>query len=115
MLREMGEPQSISEFLAEARKGFDRVSASELGTEQASGALVVDIRPYEQRERDGELPGALVVERTVLEWRLDPASPDRLAQIAGYDQRIVLVCNEGFSSSLAAATLQSLGLIRATD
>jgi rhodanese-related sulfurtransferase len=115
MLREMGERQTISELLAEVRRGFDRVSASELATEQSSGALVVDIRPYEQRKRDGELPGAVVVDRNVLEWRLDPASPDRLAQIAGYGQRIVLVCNEGFSSSLAAASLQSLGLIRATD
>lgn len=79
------------------------------------GGLVIDIRPIEQRSRDGELPGALVVDRNVLEWRLDPASPNRLAEVEGYDQEVVVVCNEGYASSLAAATLQDLGLHRATD
>lgn len=76
---------------------------------------MVDIRPVEQRQRDGELSGAVVIDRTVLEWRLDPASPDRISDVTGYDQRIILVCDEGYSSSLAAATLQDLGLHRATD
>jgi rhodanese-related sulfurtransferase len=69
----------------------------------------------QQRLRDGELPGALVVDRNVLEWRLDPTSPHRLALADDPDRRIVLVCNEGYSSSLAAHTLQQLGLPRATD
>jgi rhodanese-related sulfurtransferase len=80
-----------------------------------AGALVVDIRPVGQRTSDGELPGAVVIDRNVLEWRLDPASPHRVSGVTDYDQRIVLVCNEGYSSSLAAATLQDLGLHRATD
>ena len=71
--------------------------------------------PLEQRARDGELPGAVVVDRNVLEWRLDPTSPHRLPEATDLDLRVVLVCNEGYSSSLAAATLQELGLHRATD
>ena len=82
---------------------------------QAAGALVVDIRPIEQRRRDGELPGALVVGRNVLEWRLDPSSPYRLPIADDPARRIVLVCHEGYSSSLAAHTLQRLGLPHATD
>jgi rhodanese-related sulfurtransferase len=106
---------SIEEMLAEARAGLDRVPPEDLTRERSDGALVVDIRPFEQRDRDGELPGSLVIDRNVLEWRLDPSSPDRIAEVTSYEQRIVLVCNEGFSSSLAAATLQGLGLQRATD
>jgi len=77
--------------------------------------LIVDIRPVEQRRRDGELPGAVVVDRNVLEWRLDPTSPHRIPEIAGADQIVVVMCNEGYASSLAAATLQDLGLRWATD
>jgi rhodanese-related sulfurtransferase len=80
----------------------------------AAGALVVDIRPVEQRRRDGDLPGALVIDRNVLEWRLDPTSPYRTLDVAR-DRRVIIVCDEGYSSSLAAATLQELGLPRATD
>lgn len=111
----MGERRSIGELLAEARAGLDRVHAADLAAEQAAGALVIDTRPADQRQRDGLLPGAVVIDRNVLEWRLDPASPDRIAEMTGYDQRIVIVCNEGYSSSLAAATLRQLGLHRATD
>ena len=92
-----------------------RLTAAELGDAVARGALVVDTRPLEQRERDGALPGAIVIDRNVLEWRLDPASPDRIPEATGYDIEIVIVCNEGYSSSLAAASLQQLGLRRATD
>jgi rhodanese-related sulfurtransferase len=105
----------IDELLADARAHLDRVDPAALPAEMAAGAMVVDIRSAEQRRRDGELPGAVVIERNVLEWRLDPASPDRIPQVSGYDQRIVLVCHEGYSSSLAAHTLQQLGLHRATD
>ena len=72
-------------------------------------------RPMEVRRRDGEVPGALIVDRNVLEWRLDPASPDRLAAVRGHDQTIILFCTEGYASSLAAAALQDLGLVNATD
>lgn len=106
---------AIEELLALARAGLDRVEPERLADEVAAGAVVVDIRPVEQRVRDGELPGAIVVDRNVLEWRLDPTSPDRLPIAVDHSVRYVLVCNEGYSSSLAAATLRRLGLTRATD
>jgi rhodanese-related sulfurtransferase len=109
------EPSSIDRILAEARAGLERVEAQELDAEMASGALVVDTRPVEQRDRDGDLPGAVVVDRNVLEWRLDPTSPDRIPEATDVGRRIIVVCNEGYSSSLAAATLQQLGLEHATD
>jgi rhodanese-related sulfurtransferase len=105
---------AIDRLLAEAREGLSRVEPAGLDAEVAAGALVVDIRPVEQRERDGELPGALVVDRNVLEWRLDPSSPHRLPE-ADAERRVILVCNEGYASSLAAATLRTLGVTAATD
>mgnify|MGYP006175799097 CR=1 FL=1 len=72
-------------------------------------------RRVELRERDGLLPGALVIDRNVLEWRLDPSSPWRVPEVTGPDQEVVLFCDEGYASSLAAATLRRLGLRRATD
>jgi rhodanese-related sulfurtransferase len=106
---------AISRLLEESRRTLDRVEPEHLEAVWAEGALVVDIRPVEQRHRDGELPGAVVIDRNVLEWRLDPTSPHRLARADDPDRRIVLVCNEGYSSSLAAWTLQRLGLPNATD
>jgi rhodanese-related sulfurtransferase len=106
--------RSIDELLDAARRTLDRVPPDRLDEELAAGALVVDIRPVEQRDRDGAIPGAVIIDRNVLEWRLDPASDHRI-EGTGYDRRIVLVCNEGYASSLAAATLQELGLRRATD
>ncbi len=106
---------TIDELLLESRAGLERVQPSDLEREAAAGALVVDTRPVEQRERDGDLPGAVVIDRNVLEWRLDPASPHRLPVAGDPGRRIVVVCNEGYSSSLAAHTLQRLGLNRATD
>ncbi|WP_213451833.1 rhodanese-like domain-containing protein [Rhizomonospora bruguierae] len=84
------------------------------------GALIVDTRTESQRAKQGELPGAVlpgavVIDRTVLEWRLDPGSPDRIPEATGYDREIVVVCRQGYSSSLAAASLRALGLTRATD
>jgi rhodanese-related sulfurtransferase len=105
---------AVDRLLAEARVGLDRVSAQGLEAELAAGALVVDIRPVEQRSRDGELPGALVVPRNVLEWRLDPTSPHRLP-VADERRRVIVMCDEGYASSLAAATLRQLGLPDATD
>lgn len=105
---------AVERLVEQAREGLDRVAPSDLAAERAAGALVVDIRPAEQRDRDGELPGAVVIDRNVLEWRLDPTSPHRIPETAD-DRRIVLVCNEGYSSSLAARTLRDLGLSRATD
>jgi len=105
---------AIDLLLARARDGLDRVAPADLPAEMAAGALVVDTRPVEQRLRDGELPGAVVIDRNVLEWRLDPTSPHRIPE-AHADRRVVVVCNEGYSSSLAAATLRLLGVHRATD
>ena len=106
---------TIDALLEHARRGLERVEADQLAEEVANGAVVIDIRPADQRERDGELPGAVVVDRNVLEWRLDPTSPHRLPLATDHDLRVVLVCNEGYGSSLAARSLQDLGLERATD
>lgn len=92
-----------------------RPQPAELGAIQDAGGLVVDIRPSELRTRDGEMPGALVVDRNVLEWRLDPTSPNRLPEVTGPDQPMVIVCDEGYASTLAADTLQRIGLQEATD
>lgn len=105
----------VAGLLRDARRGMDRVLAEDLAAEVAAGALVVDIRPAAQRERDGELPGALVVDRNVLEWRLDPTSPHRAPGMDDPERRVVVVCDEGYGSSLAARTLRDLGLRRATD
>ena len=107
---------TIDQLLQDARTAIaPRVQPDELDAAVERGALVIDTRPVEQRERDGELPGAIVVDRNVLEWRLDPTSAHRLPQVEHHDHEVVIVCNEGYSSSLAAATLRSLGLHRATD
>jgi rhodanese-related sulfurtransferase len=107
-------PRSIDEILDEARRRLVRVSAVEAAASMAAGGLLVDIRPVEQRRRDGEVPGALIVDRNVLEWRLDPRSAHRIPDAARPDRHVMVLCNEGYASSLAAATLRDLGL-DATD
>jgi rhodanese-related sulfurtransferase len=107
--------RTVDELLARVRSRIERVEPVEAWHRLAGGALLVDTRPVEQRERDGEVPGAVVVDRNVLEWRLDPASPDRLPVVTGYDLEVVVLCNEGYSSSLVADTLRSLGLARTSD
>jgi rhodanese-related sulfurtransferase len=107
--------RTIDELLAQVRARIDRVEPEAVAARLAAGALLVDTRPWEQRVRDGAVPGAVVVDRNVLEWRLDPASPDRLPQVTGYDLEVVVLCNEGYSSSLVADTLRTLGLTRAVD
>jgi rhodanese-related sulfurtransferase len=106
---------AIDALLEAARKGLDRVQPADLATELAAGAVVVDTRPAEQRHRDGDLPGALVIDRNVLEWRLDPTSANHIPEVTDSGCRIIIVCDEGYSSSLAAATLRQLGLDRACD
>jgi rhodanese-related sulfurtransferase len=107
--------RTIDQLLAQVRLRIDRVQPEEAAARLAAGALLIDTRPWEQRSRDGSVPGALVVDRNVLEWRLDPASPDRLPQVTGYDLEMVVLCNEGYSSSLVADTLRTLGLTRTVD
>ena len=107
---------AIDQVLAAARDRIaPRLPASELEAAVAAGALVVDTRSAALRERDGTLPGAVVVERNVLEWRLDPTSPHRLEEVDGPHRRTVIVCDEGYASSLAAAGLRDLGLTDVTD
>ena len=104
----------IDAHLAEVRAGLDRVAPEDLADEVAAGALVVDLRPEANRIEEGELPGAVVIERIHLEWRLDPTSGAAIAE-ASEDRRVILVCNESYASSLAAADLRALGLAKATD
>ncbi|WP_189892621.1 rhodanese-like domain-containing protein [Streptomyces xantholiticus] len=111
----MSEPLGIDEHLERVRQGLQRLGPEEAFEAAAAGALLVDIRYQALRERDGLIPGALVVERNELEWRLDPRGSHRLPQAVGHDLRIVVICNEGYASSLAAASLHQLGLRRATD
>lgn len=108
-------PRSIEQLLSDVRTRLHRVAPHAAQVLHEDGGLLVDIRPAAQRRREGEIPGALIIERNVLEWRLDPASPHRAPQVRGYDQAIVVVCSEGYASSLAAGVLQDLGLYRATD
>src|SRR5438445_12952528 len=107
-------PATIEELLREARSGLDRLSPSAVEAAVLDGALLIDIRSESQRARDGHVPGARFVSRNVLEWRLDPASPHRDREAARRDLLLVLMCDEGYQSSLAAATLQRFGL-QATD
>jgi rhodanese-related sulfurtransferase len=107
--------RTVDELLADARSRLRRVGPLEAATRVASGAVLVDIRPAAQRAVEGSVPGALVVERNVLEWRFDPASDARLPQATGYAVEVVVLCSEGYTSSLAADALRSLGLHRATD
>ena len=104
---------SVDALLAHARTGLQRLGPEAARDAVAAGALLVDIRPQWQRVADGEIPGSLVVERNHLEWRLHPASDARLPQ-AVEGQRWVVVCTEGYTSSLAAAALNSIG-VEATD
>ena len=107
--------RSIDELLADARSRIARVTPAEAAARVAAGAVLVDIRPAAQRAREGEVPGALVVERNVLEWRFDPLSDARLPEATGYDVDVVVLCSEGYTSSLAADALRAIGLTRATD
>jgi rhodanese-related sulfurtransferase len=108
-------PSSVDQLLERARASYIRASAHEAAKLQADGALLVDTRPAAQRAEFGEIPGALVIERNVLEWRLDPTSPHRYSAVTGPDQHVVVICQAGYASSLAAASLRQLGLANATD
>ncbi|GGZ83473.1 rhodanese-like domain-containing protein [Streptomyces bluensis] len=109
-------PVGIDELLERVRQELDRVGPKDAyDAAQAGEALLVDIRYAALRDRDGLIPGALVVERNELEWRLDPQGSHRAPEATSHDLRIVVICNEGYASSLAAASLRQLGLHRATD
>ncbi|WP_175047935.1 rhodanese-like domain-containing protein [Microlunatus speluncae] len=106
--------RSIDEVLTDARSRLHRVTPDQAERAVAAGAVLVDIRPAAQRAAEGSWPGAMIIERNVLEWRFDPANEARLP-IASYDLKVIITCQEGYTSSLAAAALQELGITRATD
>ncbi|WP_078630601.1 rhodanese-like domain-containing protein [Streptomyces roseochromogenus] len=109
-------PVGIDELLERVRAGYRRVEAREAHEAVRTGAtLLVDIRYAALRERDGVIPGALVIERNELEWRLDPQGSHRVPEATGHDLPVVVFCNEGYASSLAVTSLRQLGLHRATD
>lgn len=105
---------TVEQLLDQARAKLDRLTPAQANAAHRDGAILIDIRPEAQRSTDGELPGAKCFARNVLEWRLDPSSPNRDPEVARRDVQLIVVCNEGYQSSLAAATLQRFGL-QATD
>ena len=105
----------IDGMLADARARLHRLTAQDVPAALRDGGYLVDIRPAAQRAREGEVPAAVVIERNVLEWRCDPTSDARLPQATGDDVPWIILCSEGYTSSLAAAALVELGLHRATD
>jgi rhodanese-related sulfurtransferase len=108
-------PSRIDRLVERARLSYRRVSPAEASRMFSSGGLLVDIRPVGQRTEFGEIPGAISIERNVLEWRLDPTSPYHHPAVTGPEREVVIVCQAGYASSLAAATLRQLGLLGATD
>jgi rhodanese-related sulfurtransferase len=106
---------NVEQLLVDARNGLRRRTVEEALAEMAHGLRLVDIRSNAQRAADGLIPGAVHVPRNVLEWRLDPACPHRDPELGRRDARIALICNEGFQSSLAAATVARFGLAEVTD
>jgi rhodanese-related sulfurtransferase len=105
----------VDGLLVAARTRLRRLTPHDAFVAAERGAVLVDIRPAAQRAAHGEIPGAVVIERNVLEWRLDPRSDARLGFATRYDLEVIVVCQEGYTSSLAAAALHDLGLTRATD
>ena len=111
----MSERRTINDLLASARAGLRRAEPRDAHAAMREGALLVDIRSEVQRDADGVVPGALFFPRNVLEWRLDPASGHADPRVPGPEVEVIVMCNEGYQSSLAAATLQEIGLPSATD
>jgi rhodanese-related sulfurtransferase len=113
--RRRGSASRLDRLLARARAQLARLGPRQAYAASRRGAYLVDIRPEFQRRADGEIPGAIVIERNHLEWRLHPASPDRIPEAGGDDVHWIVICDEGYASSLAAATLRAIGVKRATD
>ena len=108
-------PLTVDDLLAEARRELDRLGPAEAASAIADGAVLVDIRSEPQRQQDGVVPGSVYFPRNVLEWRCDPASPARDERVSDPSAQLIVMCNEGYQSSLAAANLKRLGFERATD
>jgi rhodanese-related sulfurtransferase len=110
-----GQGRPIEEIVDAARRRLHRLDPIAAHAAMQGGAILVDIRPHAQRHAEGRVPGALHVERNVLEWRFDPRSEARLPQATGFGLHLIIMCSQGYASSLAAASLHDLGLHRATD
>jgi len=115
MAHRAGRDFPLDRLLIRARTRLARLQPQQAWEAVRNGAILVDIRPEFQRRADGEIPGAIVVERNHLEWRLHPASADRIPEAADVDVHWIVICDEGYASSLAAATLKLIGLHRAAD
>jgi len=111
----VADPVTAEDLLAEARSGLERLDPPAAAAALEAGAVLVDIRSELQRDRDGVVPGTVFFPRNVLEWRCDPASPTRDERVCDPAQHLILMCDEGYQSSLAAANLKRLGFDRATD
>ena len=114
-MRGMAARKTIDELLVEARASLERVGPQEARQAVRDGALLIDIRAEHQRAADGVVPEAIWFERNVLEWRCDPSSDARDERVGGLDRHVIVMCDESYTSSLAAAALQQLGFARATD
>jgi rhodanese-related sulfurtransferase len=106
---------TVDDLLIRARAGLDRVGPEGAAREVEGGALLIDIRSESQRAEDGVVPAAIYFPRNVLEWRCDPESEARDPRVGGLDRRVIVMCDAGYASSLAAANLKELGFERATD
>lgn len=115
MIRQVSPRKTVEQLVAEARARFDRVTPAEAAAAMAAGAILIDTRSSDVRGRDGTVPGSHHVPLSVLPWRVDPASPYRNPDVARPDARVILLCAEGYSSSLAAAWLKDLGFARVAD
>lgn len=107
--------RSVDHLLEEARRAIERVSAQRAFELWAAGALLIDIRPAAQRAAHGGVPGALIIERNVLEWRLDPLGEFRLPEVTDHARKVIVLCQQGYASSLAAASLAAIGYTRPAD
>lgn len=105
----------IDKVLEAARTRLERMPATDVPAALERGAVLVDIRPQAQRDREGQVAAAIVIERNVLEWRCDPTSDARIPEAVDDDVEWVVLCSEGYTSSLAAASLIDLGLHKSTD
>jgi rhodanese-related sulfurtransferase len=107
--------RNVDALLEEARAQIERYTAEEARSQQQQGAWLIDIRPIAQRSQYGAVPGALVIERNVLEWRLDPQCAHRLPEASSYERRVIILCQQGYASSMAAASVRSLGYAHVAD
>jgi rhodanese-related sulfurtransferase len=115
MVSERREARSVDQLLAEAREQIERITPQQAAAQMRAGALLIDIRPEHQRRTHGVIPDALHIERNVLEWRLDPSGDSRIPEASGHERPVWVICQQGYASSLAAASLRALGYSQVGD